>query len=69
MSMTNVTKTPENSPNLTEGTNCPECREKMKEVERCKENGVFFIWYACTRPDCAGKWLDRSDRGFNKTMP
>ncbi len=36
---------------------CPECGAQMFEVDRCRENGVVFIWYECGEKDCLGQWL------------
>jgi predicted RNA-binding Zn-ribbon protein involved in translation (DUF1610 family) len=38
---------------------CPECGEKMMEIDRCNENGASFIWYECGRKDCDGQWLEK----------
>ncbi len=38
---------------------CPECNEEMKEVERCNESGVLFVWYECGQDNCDGQWLQK----------
>ncbi len=38
---------------------CPECDEKMMEVERCAENGALFVWYECSKDNCDGQWLQK----------
>ncbi len=38
---------------------CPKCGEEMKEVERCNENGIFFVWYKCSKDNCNGQWLQK----------
>lgn len=38
---------------------CPECGEQMKEVERCNEGGILFIWYECEKENCDGQWLQK----------
>ncbi len=39
---------------------CPECGARMTEVDRCRENGVLFVWYECSRKDCDGQWLQKT---------
>ena len=39
---------------------CPECGARMDEIDRASENGVSFIWYQCTRKDCNGQGLSKS---------
>ena len=39
---------------------CPECGARMTEVDRCRENGVLFVWYDCIRKDCDGQWLQKT---------
>jgi hypothetical protein len=39
---------------------CPECGNRMAEVERRDENGVLFVWYECSRDDCDGQWLKKT---------
>ncbi len=41
---------------------CPECGDKMRETDRCNENGTLFIWYECSRNDCDGQWLEKISR-------
>ncbi len=38
---------------------CPECDEEMKEVDRCNESGVLFVWYECGKDNCDGQWLQK----------
>jgi hypothetical protein len=38
---------------------CPECKGRMQEVDRKKENDATFIWFKCCRPDCHGQWLKK----------
>ena len=38
---------------------CPECGDKMIEVDRCNENGVLFIWHECSINNCDGQWLQK----------
>ena len=38
---------------------CPECGAPMVELERRMEDGAVFIWYACTREECTGQWLEK----------
>jgi len=44
---------------------CPECGDKMREVDRCNESGEEFIWYECCRGNCDGQWLRRKKLSFN----
>jgi predicted RNA-binding Zn-ribbon protein involved in translation (DUF1610 family) len=39
---------------------CPECGARMTEADRCRENGVLFVWYDCSRNDCDGQWLQKT---------
>lgn len=39
---------------------CPDCGDRMTEVDRCNENGVLFVWYECGRNDCDGQWLEKT---------
>ena len=39
---------------------CPECGARMTEADRCRENGVLFVWYDCSRKDCDGQWLQKT---------
>ena len=43
---------------------CPECGDKMREVDRCNENGVLFVWYECSRNNCDGLWLQKTPQEF-----
>ncbi len=43
---------------------CPECGEKMIEVERCNENGALYVWYECSRNNCDGQWLQKIPQEF-----
>ncbi|MBN2018861.1 MAG: hypothetical protein JW749_01405 [Sedimentisphaerales bacterium] len=38
---------------------CPECGDRMVEVERINENGFLFVWYECARAGCSGQWLEK----------
>ena len=38
---------------------CPDCGERMVEVERVKEERYFYIWYECARQNCNGQWLEK----------
>ena len=38
---------------------CPECGDKMMEVDRCNENGALFVWHECTRNNRGGQWLQK----------
>ncbi len=38
---------------------CPECGDKMIEVDRCNENGALFVWHECSRKNCNGQWLQK----------
>ena len=38
---------------------CAECGATLVEFDRLTEDGAVFIWYACTREDCAGQWLSK----------
>ncbi len=49
---------------------CPECGDKMIEVDRCNENGVLFVWHKCSRNNCNGQWLQKISPEFhNSTVP
>ncbi len=49
---------------------CPECGDKMIEVNRCNENGVLFVWHECSRNNCDGQWLQKISQEFhNSTIP
>lgn len=43
---------------------CPECGDKMAEVDRRNENSAIFVWYECNRDDCGGQWLERVNRRY-----
>jgi predicted RNA-binding Zn-ribbon protein involved in translation (DUF1610 family) len=48
---------------------CPECGAQMTEVDRCRENGAFFVWYDCSRTDCDGQWLQKtSSSALNSSL-
>ena len=38
---------------------CPECGDRMAEVDRADEGNAVFIWYECSRDDCSGQWLQK----------
>lgn len=44
---------------------CSECNTPMALIDRCHENGTLFLWYQCTRKNCAGQWLQKIDLRFN----
>ena len=46
---------------------CPECGTKMTEAERADEGNAVFIWYECSRDNCAGQWLQKILRPLSKT--
>ncbi len=49
---------------------CPECGDKMIEVDRCNENGVLFVWHECSRNNCDGQWLQKIPQKFqNNPVP
>ena len=41
---------------------CPQCGEKMREIDRVNENSFVFVWYECTNPVCDGQWLQKFTR-------
>ncbi len=46
---------------------CPECGDEMIEIDRMNTNGHVFLWYKCSRENCAGQWLQKkqySPAGF-----
>ena len=43
---------------------CPECGDKMIEVDRCNESGVLFIWYECGKDNCDGQWLQKTPQNY-----
>ena len=43
---------------------CPECGDKMIEVDRCNENGAFFVWLQCNRNNCNEQWLQKIPHEF-----
>jgi hypothetical protein len=43
---------------------CPECGARMTEFDRRRENGAIFVWYRCSRDDCAGQWLQKMSLGL-----
>lgn len=46
---------------------CPECGDKMIEVDRCNENGALFIWHECSRNNCDGQWLQKIPQKFQNS--
>ncbi|GEM_PF-2821508 len=38
---------------------CPECGQKMAEVQRQRQQDFLFIWYECPVEDCMGQWLQK----------
>jgi len=38
---------------------CPQCKGEMQEVHRTQEKGFLYIWLECTKPECAGQWLQK----------
>ena len=47
---------------------CPVCGARMTEVHRCRENGVWFLWYECSISSCDGQWLQKiSEETLNKS--
>ena len=43
---------------------CSGCGEEMKEVDRCNESGVLFVWYECGKDNCDGQWLQKIPQKF-----
>jgi predicted RNA-binding Zn-ribbon protein involved in translation (DUF1610 family) len=39
---------------------CPECGDKLIEMDRRNENGVLFVWHKCGRNNCDGQWLQKT---------
>jgi hypothetical protein len=42
---------------VTNNQRCPQCGGPMKEVERCKEGSITYVWFECARVNCDGQWL------------
>ena len=38
---------------------CPECGNRMGEVDRVSEGNAVFIWYECGSEGCSGQWLQK----------
>ncbi len=58
MNETNNNKPSVKTHELDDKKCCPECGEKMVEVERHKEYATLCVWYGCSKPNCNGQWLE-----------
>ena len=38
---------------------CPECGNRMVEMDRVSEGNAVFIWYECIGGGCPGQWLQK----------
>lgn len=36
---------------------CPECGDRMTEMDRLCEGNCVFVWYKCGKTGCSGQWL------------
>ncbi len=46
---------------------CPECGDKMIEVDKRNENGALFVWHECNRNNCDGQWLQKIPQEFQNS--
>ena len=38
---------------------CPECGNRMVEMDRVSEGNAVFVWYECGSDGCSGQWLQK----------
>jgi len=36
---------------------CMECGARMREHQRVREHGAYYVWLLCTGPNCTGQML------------